>query len=107
MSNIQQIKSTYDDSLMKIQEVLYSQEATTEQKDIAKQSLKDLTTTLLLHNLNTIEGRTAILSSLIVELQEVIDSVQVENPLTGVMEQLTGVITKAKGLFKDEKKQAT
>ena len=105
MSNAQNIKATYDDSLMKIQKVLYSQDATADQKEIAEQSLRDLTTTLLLHNLKTIEGRTAILSSLIVELQEVIDSVKVENPLTGITNELSAVITHAKDLFKDEKQQ--
>ena len=105
MSNAQAIKATYDDSLLEIQKVLFSQDATPEQKDAARQSLRDLTTTLLLHNLNTIQGRTAILSSLIVELQEVIDAVQTENPLTQAVGDLTTVIGKAKILLKEEKEQ--
>ena len=105
MSNTKAIKDTYDDSLLEIQKVLFSQEATPEQKEVAKQSLKDLTTALLLHNLRTIEGRTAILSALIVELQEVINSVQIENPLNTIAADLTIVIKGAKDLFKKEKEQ--
>ena len=105
MSNAKAIKDAYDDSLLEIQKVLFSQEATPEQKEVARQSLKGLTTALLLHNLHTIEGRAAILSALIVELQEVIHSVQIENPLNEIASDLTVVVTRAKDLFKEEKEQ--
>ena len=102
--NNKAIKKTYDASLAKIQAILFSQSASSEEKKIAKQSLNDLTAAMLAHNLKTIEGRTALLSSLITELREVIDSVQTGSPIAAVAGDLTGLLGQAKKLFKDEKK---
>ncbi len=97
------IQQTYNASLKKIQEILFSQSASRKEKNVAEQALKDLTTAMLMHNLKTIEGRTALLSSLIVELREVIDNIQPKSPVADVAKKLTQVVNKAKKLFKTEK----
>jgi len=44
-----------------------------------------------------------LLSTLIVELQEVIDGIQVDSPIAGIANQLTPLLGQAKALFKSEK----
>ena len=100
------IKKTYDASLRRIQEVLFSQAATAAEKRVARQSLTDLTMAMLLHNLASIEGRLALLSSLIVELREVTDAIKTDGPAAEVAKPLTDLLTKAHKLFKAEKKVA-
>ncbi|WP_419905006.1 hypothetical protein [Kiloniella sp.] len=67
------------------------------------QSLYDITAAMHAYTLKTIEGRTALLSILINELQEVTKNIQVENPATDILEEITGLIGQARTLFKGEK----
>jgi hypothetical protein len=60
---------------------------------------------LVAHTLETIEGRTALLSSLIVELNSVIDSVETNSQLADVLGRLNGLVTKAGKLFQSQKKE--
>lgn len=96
------IKKSYDQALAELQGILLSQTATKAEKAAAKASLNDLTATMLAQNVKTIEGRTALLSALIVELQETIDSIKVDSRIAAVADKLTGVVAKAKDLFKKE-----
>lgn len=96
------IKTSYDLALAELQGILFSQTATKAEKAAAKASLNDLTATMLAQNVKTVEGRTALLSALIVELQETIDSIKVDSKIAAVADKLTGVVAQAKDLFKKE-----
>lgn len=100
-----EIKKTYDDALAKLQAVLFAQDASKAEKKAAKQSLNDLTAAMLAQNLKTVEGRTALLSALIVELQEITASIEVDSKIVGIAKDLTGLLDQAKEIFKEEKKK--
>jgi hypothetical protein len=101
--NKKSIMRIYDDGMAEVFKIVTSKKATPAQKKTAKQTAKDLTRMLVAHTLQTIEGRTALLSGLIVELNQVIDSVKTKSPYTGALTKMTGVLTKAETLFKEEK----
>ena len=84
--------------------IVSSFDATAAQTRVAKQTAKDLTSLLVAHTLETIEGRTALLSGLIVELNQVIGAVRANPPYQDAISSLTTVLTKAEKLFKKEKK---
>lgn len=97
------IKKSYDEALAALQGILFAQTASKAEKTTAKAALSDLTATMLAQNLRTVEGRTALLSALIVELQQTIDSIKVDSKIAAVADKLTGLVAKAKDLFKKEK----
>ncbi len=97
------IKQVYDEGMAEVFKIIGSFEATREQRETAKQTAKDLSSALIAHTLDSINGRTALLSGLIVELNQVIDTVQTKPPYDGALVNLTTVLTKAKKLFGDEK----
>jgi len=99
------IKELYDEGMTEVFKIVGSLDATSAQKKAAKQTAKDLSSMLVSQTLQSIEGRTALLSALIVELNGVIDSIQTNAPLKGVIGSLTAVLTKAEKLFNSEKKQ--
>lgn len=98
------IKQAYDEGMAAVFLVVGSLDSTKAQKKVARQTAADLTAMLVANTLETIEGRTAILAGLIVELNEVIAAVQATPSLQGPLEQLTRVLDKAHGLYAKEKK---
>ncbi len=84
--------------------ILGSLESTQKQMDVAEQTAKDLTSMLITHTLDSITGRTALLAGLIVELKQVIDSIQQNPPYEEALGNLTNIITKTNDLFITEKK---
>ncbi len=97
------IKDAYDKGMFEVQKVLFSIKSTAAQKKVAKKSLSDLTAMLLAHTLATVEGRTALLAGLIVELTTVIDKVRPKPPSNTTVKDLTAVLTKAQKLYDLEK----
>lgn len=102
-TNQKSIKQVYDEGMAEVFKIIGSFEATREQRETAKQTAKDLSSALVAHTLDSINGRTALLSGLIVELNKVIDSVQTQPPYEGALGNLTIILTKAKELFGNEK----
>jgi len=98
------VKQLYDDGMAEVFMIVGSLDSTAAQRKVAKQSAKDLTAMLAAHTLQTIEGRTALLAGLIVELNQVIEAVQTKPPYLEVVTNLTGIIGKAQKLFTEEKK---
>ena len=105
MSDNRAIKDVYDEGMLEIQRVLGSVNSTGRQRRVARQSLKDLTSMLIAHTLKNVEGRTALLAGLIVELNEVIESIQVKPPYMGAIDKVTKVAKKARKLFTGVKKK--
>ena len=89
--------------MREVQKTLFSIKSTPTQRKVAKKSLSDLTAMLLAHTLATVEGRTALLAGLIVELNEVIAKVTTKPPSSTTMTGLAGALTKAQKLFESEK----
>ena len=98
------IRDAYDEGMRAVQKILFSTKSTAIQRKTAKQTLKDLTAMLLANTLKTVEGRTALLSGLIVELNQVIDKVQTKPPFSNAMSGLTTTLTKAHKLLNGTKK---
>lgn len=102
--NKQSIKETYDTGMAEVFKIVGSLDATPAQRKLAKQTAKDLSSMLVTHTLQTIEGRTALLASLIVELNQVIEAVETSPPYKNAVENFTDILTKAQSLFTQEKK---
>lgn len=100
----QQIKEQYDAGISGVQDVLFNIDSTAQQRKVAKQTLRDMTTLLLAHTIQTVEGRTALLAGLIVELNQVIASVQTTPPLLNLAKRLTGIVGKSTNLLTEHKK---
>jgi hypothetical protein len=101
--NKQAIKATYDSGMAEVFKIVGSLDATPEQRVMARQTARDLSSMLVAHTLQTIEGRTALLAGLIVELNEVIASIDTSPPFAGSVDSLTTLLDQARLLFKDEK----
>lgn len=100
----QQIKAQYDAGIEGVQDVLFNVDSTAPQRKVAKQTLRDMTTLLLAHTIQTVEGRTALLAGLIVELTQVIASIQTTPPLLALAKRLTGIVGKSTTLLTEHKK---
>jgi len=98
------VKEVYDEGILEIQKIFGSIKSTRKQRDVARQTLKDLTAMLLAHTIKKVEDRTALLSGLIVELNQVIESVKVKPPYTCAVDGLTKIADKALRLLSQEKK---
>ena len=101
--NKQAIKATYDAGMAEVFKIVGSLDATLEQRVAARQTARDLSSMLVAHTLQTIEGRTALLAGLIVELNDVIASIDASPPFTGEVDSLTALLNQARILFKEEK----
>lgn len=101
------VKQVYDEGMAEVFRIVSSFEATPKQREVAQQTASDLSSMLIAQTLDSIQGRTALLSGPIVELNEVIDSVETEPPFQNSLDNLTGVLTKAQMLFREEKKELT
>lgn len=101
--NKQAIKATYDSGMAEVFKIVGSLDATLEQRVAARQTARDLSSMLVAHTLQTIEGRTALLAGLIVELNEVIAAIDTSPPFTSSLDSLTTLLTQAQILFKEEK----
>ena len=98
------IKQLYDEGMAEVFKIVGTIGATPEQRNTAKQTAEDLSSMLVTHTLQSIEGRSALLSGLIVELNQVIETVQTDPRYQEVLSNITGVLTKAQQLFVSEKK---
>ena len=99
-----EIRDVYDQSLQEIGSVFRSLDASPEQVEEAKKKLRDLTSLMLVHTLDTIQGRTALLAGLIVELTDFTSKIQIEPKFLRSVEMLTNLADKAKTLLESEKK---
>jgi len=98
------IKELYDEGMAEVFRIVGSLDATAAQRKTARQTAKDLSSMLAAHTLQSIEGRTALLSGLIVELNQVIDSVKTKPPYEDSVKNLSGILTRAGKLYGEVKK---
>ena len=105
--NAKSIKQLYDEGMKEVFRVVGSFDSSPEQLKVANQTAEDLTAMLVKHTLATIDGRTALLAGLIVELNQVLDAVETKPPYAEALHNFTTIMTKAQSLFTEEKKTLT
>jgi hypothetical protein len=103
-SSPEQIRQLYVRGIRQVTRVLGSVNSTDAEIETAEQTLTDLTTSMLAHEIASVQGRTALLSGLIVELTTVVDSIQASSPLAEVASELNGILEAAKTSLTEEKK---
>jgi prefoldin subunit 5 len=103
-SSPEQIRQLYERGIRQVTQVLGSVNSTDEEVETAEQALKDLTASMLAQEIETVQGRTALLSGLIVDLTTVVDSIQGNSPLAEVVKEVGDILDVAKGALTEEKK---
>lgn len=96
------VNDAYLESVTALRSVMLSDNATNDEKNAAQDSLRDITTMHGMYNIQQVEGRTAMLKSLIVELEQVIDNASY-NPINTAMQALDQHIQKARDLYSQAK----
>lgn len=99
----QDVKQIYDEGILEVQKILGSLDSTPEDREIAKESLSNLTALLLAQTIKTIEGRTALLKGLISELNQVIENIAEESPISNQLDGINTIITNATKILDAEK----
>jgi hypothetical protein len=100
----QGIRDTYSAGLQQVGAVLGSIKATRADREAAQQTLDDLTAMMLAHTIETVQGRTALLTGLIVELTAVIARIEERPPFLSIANNLTQIVSQASALLELEKK---
>jgi len=103
MTSIADVQGAYQNAIDELQSVAASLDATSAQKRAASKALDDL---LLAHGtfvLQQIEGRTAMLTALISELEGVIKKIET-NPFGDALDSINGLIDRARTLYEQAKK---
>jgi hypothetical protein len=95
------ILDIYNEGVLEVNRIIG--EGTPAQRKAAKQTLRDLTAMMLAHTLEDVQGRTALLTGLITELTEVIESVKTRPPYLDAVAGLTKVINGARTRLAKEK----
>lgn len=96
------IPDLYSEGMREVNRIIAQGDA--DQRKVALQTLDDLTAMMLAHTLETVQGRTALLTGLIAELTQVIDSVKVKPPYADAINGLTSVLDGARKRLTQEKK---
>jgi hypothetical protein len=103
-NNPSQITQAYLTATRALEDIIQSPDATDEQIAAASGALDDLTVMLGTFSVEDVKGRTALLNSLIVELQKVTAEIE-PNPVGKVLDDLNGVLKTANTLQDAQKKQ--
>ena len=97
------IQSLYAAGIVEVNKVIADGDSA--QRKLALTTLDDLTAMMLAHTLESVQGRTALLTGLITELTEVIEAVEVKPPFAGAVATLTGLVDSARTRLAAEKKK--
>ncbi len=99
----EKVKQVYDEGILEIQKILGSLGSSPEEVEAAKESLSNLTALMLAQTIKSVEGRTAILTGLIAELNQVIESIAEESPISDKLDGFNTTIAKATQILEAEK----
>lgn len=103
MATVVDVEKVFQDAVEKLQELANLNSATPEQRQASRDALNDL---LLLHGthvIQEIEGRTAMLTGLIAELENVVGVLQGTPSVAQMMDQVNGIIGRARTVYEDAK----
>lgn len=98
MSNSDKAEKVYEESVAELQTILGSFTATQAQKQIAQSALDALATSYGATIISEVNSRTALLNTLVGELNTVIASVQV-NPIGGALDKFNNLVATAKTII--------
>lgn len=101
---VDDVNAVYQDAIEQLQETIGSVDASAAQKKAARDALNDLFLLHGAHSIQEIDGRTALLSGLIIELQGVIDKIQAR-PFGDALSQITKIADTARDLYEESKKE--
>lgn len=103
MTTITDVEDVFQEALDKLQRLSNDNSATPEQRQAARDARKDL---LLQHGsyvIQSIDGRTAILSALVAELEQVVSGIKGADALSSALDEITGVLKGARQLYEQAK----
>ncbi len=98
------IRDRYNEGIQQVCRIITSGNAGQEQRDTALQTLDDLTAMMLAHTVESVQGRTALLTGLISELTQVIEGIQADPPYEGALDQLTALVDAVRTQLDAEKR---
>ena len=101
MSNSVKAKETYDKSVEELNQVLASFTATPEQKAAAQEALTALATKYGAAVIDEVNSRTALLNSLVDELNNVIAKIEA-NPIGDTIDKFNDLVQTAKGIIEHD-----
>ena len=99
---VDDVNDVFSASVSELQEIVGSTDASSEQRRIAKDSLRDVWLLHGAHAIQEVHGRTALLAGLLSELQEVIDSIE-RQPFGDELKRVETLVTTTRALYKQEK----
>ena len=97
------IKQLYDEGMAEVFSIVGSMDSTAKQRKVARETAKELTAMLVENTLETINGRTALLTGLIKELNRVIAAVETAPPYADALENFTKITARAQKLVANVK----
>ncbi len=97
MPTADEVNDLFRESIEELQTVLETPGISANQRKAAELALRDVFRLHGTHVIQEVNGRTALLSGLIVELEEVSNAVKL-NPIGEALDQLDGLITRARDL---------
>jgi len=97
------IQQLYTEGMQEVSKIISHGSAA--QREVALQTLDDLTAMMLAHTIETVQGRTALLTGLIAELTQVIEAVNVQPPYMGAVKAVTKIVDSARSRLAAEKKK--
>lgn len=101
-TNANAIRDLYNEGIMEVTKIV--QQGDEAQQEVALKTLDDLTAMMLAHTIETVQGRTALLTGLISELTQITDSIKVNPPYAEALDSVTAIIDKVRvGLAKEKK----
>jgi uncharacterized protein (DUF885 family) len=101
-TTVKPIQEIYSEGMSEVNKIIAQGDAA--QREVAEQTLDDLTAMMLAFTLNTVQERTALLTGLINELRQVIEAVETDPPYANAVKGLTRVIDIARTRLTKEKK---
>ncbi len=106
MSNSTKAQNVYDESVAELNRILGSFTATDQQKEVAQNALNTLATREGATIIESVESRTALLNSLVSELNTVIAAVRV-NPIGNAVDTLDHFVRKAEAIIEDDSSEGS
>lgn len=106
MSNATKAQNVYDESVAEVNRILGSFTATDQQKEVAQNTLNTLATEKGATIIEEIESRTALLNSLVSELNTVIAAISV-NPIGNAVDTFSKLVEQAKEIIDEDSSEGS
>lgn len=101
-TNANAIRDLYNEGIREVTKIV--QQGDEAQQAEALKTLDDLTAMMLAHTIETVQGRTALLTGLISELTQITDAIEVDPPYAGALDTVAAIVDKVRVRLAQEKK---